>query len=447
VVVPAYLLLALLLGGSGQGVWANMVLQVLGVAIIGWAALAPKGEPLAPASRDFLVLAALAVLLLILQLAPLPPAFWTGLPGRDLIEAGYRSLGYPLPALPLSIAPYQTVSTALTLLPPLAVLVGIVRLHASQASWIAGAVVAGAFLGVLLGTIQTVGGRGPDAWWYLYKITNTGAVGFFANRNHMGTLLLVSIPLAVALIAGGSAKHRERGRSQAMLAMGAGGFLLVLVGLALNGSLAALALSVPTIAFSTLILPGGWRWRGLALPLAAIATVAAVLVFASSPIHSELAGSDTTSFDSRLEIWNVTAAAIAETFPAGTGVGTFEQAYRLLEDPATITRTYVNHAHNDYLEVLLEAGAAGLLLMLAFLLWWGGMCVKVWRSPLSSHFARAATIASGVVLAHSIVDFPLRTAAIATVFAACLAMMAQPSRKRLSDDASELRPARHMAVG
>lgn len=448
IVIPAYLLLCLVLGGSSSaGVWANMALQILGVTIIAWAALAPKSEPLTLASKALLLLAILTVLLLALQLVPLPPAIWTSLPGRELVETGYRKLGYLLPPLPLSVAPYQTLSTALGLLVPLAVFVGIVRLRAYQESWIAGAVLVGALLGILLGTIQTIGGRGAEGWWYLYEITNSGAVGFFANSNHMGTLLLVSIPFSVALIAAGNAKHSERGRSQAMLAIGAGGFLLVLVGIALNGSLAALALALPTIVFSALVLPGGRRWARVALPLAAAATVAAVLLFTSSPIQSELAGADATSFDSRREIWNVTAAAIAETFPVGAGVGTFEQMYRLFEDPTTVTRTYVNHAHNDYLEILLEAGAAGLLLVVAFVLVWGGMVVKVWRSPVSSHFARAATIASGVILAHSIVDYPLRTAAIAAVFGASLAIMAQPPRKRLSDDPSELRPARHMTVG
>ena len=35
---PAYLLLCLVLGGSAQGIWANMVLQLLGIGVIAWAA-------------------------------------------------------------------------------------------------------------------------------------------------------------------------------------------------------------------------------------------------------------------------------------------------------------------------------------------------------------------------------------------------------------------------
>src|SRR5207302_7614479 len=41
---PLYLLLCLILGGSAQGIWANMVLQLLGLAMLAWAALAPVDE-------------------------------------------------------------------------------------------------------------------------------------------------------------------------------------------------------------------------------------------------------------------------------------------------------------------------------------------------------------------------------------------------------------------
>ena len=37
-VAPLYLFLCLIIGGSAQGIWGNMVLQLLGLAIIAWAA-------------------------------------------------------------------------------------------------------------------------------------------------------------------------------------------------------------------------------------------------------------------------------------------------------------------------------------------------------------------------------------------------------------------------
>jgi O-antigen ligase len=135
-------------------------------------------------------------------------------------------------------------------------------------------------------------------------------------------------------------------------------------------------------------------------------------------------------------IWETTGRVIADTFPAGTGFGTFPTVYPLYENPAAVGVAYINNAHNDYLELVLEAGLPGLVLIALFLLWWGWQVLRVWRSPTSSQFAKAATIASAAILAHSIVDYPLRTAAIAALFAACIAMMAQaqaPARRRTDE--------------
>ncbi len=80
-----------------------------------------------------------------------------------------------------------------------------------------------------------------------------------------------------------------------------------------------------------------------------------------------------------------------------------------------MTVAWVNHAHNDYLELLLETGLPGLLLMLAFLGWFVFQTTRVWRSPFASLFAKAATIAAAAILVHSIVDYPLRTAGIVAI--------------------------------
>lgn len=182
--VPAYLLLCLLIGGSVQGEWRVMIVQLGAIGLIAWAALSRENDAPTAAPRMLVVLAILSLLLFLLHLIPLPPQLWTQLPGRTVIEEGYRALGQEPPWLPLSMTPYATLTTALTLLVPIAVLLSVLRFRASG-SWIAGAVIVGTLLGVLLGAMQTVGGMGPNAWWYLYDFTNTGAVGFFANRNHM----------------------------------------------------------------------------------------------------------------------------------------------------------------------------------------------------------------------------------------------------------------------
>jgi O-antigen ligase len=443
--VPAFLILCMLLGGSRQGIWTNAALQLLALLLLAWAALAPRTDEPTRASRQLLAIAALGVAIVVLQLVPLPPDLWSSLPGRDAAVAGYALLGYELPWLPLSLSPYDTLDAAYALLPPLAVLALLLTSRAEKESWIAAAIVAGALANVVLGTLQlATGGSAATSWAYLHEFNNTGAVGFFANRNHMATLLLAAIPFAGALFASGHPQAKNRGKAFAMLALGGGGFLLVVAGLLLNDSLAALALAVPVIALTALILPAGWRFRRLIVPAAAVAMAGALFALGNSSIRSELVDATTPGSEvARERIWDVTLDAIGETFPAGSGVGTFPHVYAMHEDPTSIERSYTNHAHNDYLELVLETGLAGSILLLLFLAWWGWHSLRVWRSPFSSHFAKAATVASAAVLAHSIVDYPLRTAAIAALFAACLGMIArgQAPAQRRSDE------PRHVKIG
>src|SRR5205807_9979702 len=67
---------------------------------------------------------------------------------------------------------------------------------------------------------------------------------------------------------------------------------------------------------------------------------------------------------SRLPLWAQTAV-LARDFPVwGTGYGTFPYAEPLHQDSAEEAETTPEHAHNDYLEVLIEGGVPGLLLSL-----------------------------------------------------------------------------------
>jgi O-antigen ligase len=124
----------------------------------------------------------------------------------------------------------------------------------------------------------------------------------------------------------------------------------------------------------------------------------------------------------------------------GTGLGTFQTVYRRYENPDRVTRSYANHAHNEYVEFVLELGIAGLLLILAFIAWWATALVRVWRSEVpGAAMARAASVAIGVVLLHSIVDYPLRTSAIAAVLGFACALLV-PAPRRESEPAEAAGP-------
>src|SRR5258708_2981929 len=186
-VAPVYLLACLILGGSGQGVWQNTLLQLAGLGIIAWAA-ATRDDPLPQAAKALFLILIAGLAVVILQLIPLPPSLWEhGLRAR--IADDYSLLGRPAPWLPISMTPYAALDSLLGVIPPLAVFCAILRLGAFRASWLAAALLAGAIAGIILGALQ-VAAPGVSSPWYLYLETNRGvAVGFFANANHMADLL------------------------------------------------------------------------------------------------------------------------------------------------------------------------------------------------------------------------------------------------------------------
>jgi O-antigen ligase len=242
-----------------------------------------------------------------------------------------------------------------------------------------------------------------------------------------------------------SARGGNVQRYSAVFATVAGAAVVLVVGVVLNGSLAGYVLAVPVIVASAiLIIPRGRlarRWIALAAGLLLIAGVGFLWM---RPVSSSLAVQAATSVHSRAEMIATTLTAARNFLPFGSGVGSFRKVYPLFENPDSILPTVVNHAHNDYAELLLETGVIGALLTAAFLVWWVAAVRRVWRDRGEGHYARAASIASAVILVHSLVDYPLRTAAVSAGFAMSLALMAQ-RRAQAKVEKTDLRPTRHLA--
>lgn len=448
--VPVYLFLCLLLGGASLGGYAaNLLLQLMAIPLIAGALVTVRRTPMSQAARRLLVLAGLMILLVLLQLVPLPPAVWTSLPGRAEVAEGYRLLGQPLPWLPITMDPEGALAAFLWLLPALAVLLGIVRLGWFRAPWIAYAVIGAAVAGLMVGTLQVASAQSP---WYFYRVTNFGsAVGFFANANHMATLLVCCIPFAAALLLGRrkSSRHSLQRRSGRYLAAAAVGLVLI-VGLVLNRSLAGIGLAVPAVGLSAMMLldrkSRAWRLTGLGVGLVTLAGLAIIFL---APIGNNLTSIEaSSSSESRQTSFAVTARAAGDHLPLGSGLATFPEIYRSYEDPDTVEGPWMNHAHSDLLELVLEFGLPGLLLIALFMVWWMSRTVAIWRqTDQPDRFARAATIAAAAIILHSLVDYPLRTAGISAVFAACLALMVEPrERQKRSRHAEPADAARHLTA-
>ena len=108
----------------------------------------------------------------------------------------------------------------------------------------------------------------------------------------------------------------------------------------------------------------------------------------------------------------------------------------MFETPPEISQSYVNHAHNDWLELTLETGLPGLILAVLFLAWFAIATYRIWRrgdSGIDSLLAQAATITVTLLLAHSLVDYPLRTTALACLFGFVCALCVPPLNQSKAD--------------
>jgi O-antigen ligase len=136
--------------------------------------------------------------------------------------------------------------------------------------------------------------------------------------------------------------------------------------------------------------------------------------------------------DLRLQFARTTIEAAWAYMPFGAGMGTFVPVYGMFEKPQDLfAHAYINHAHDDVLELWLETGIFGIALMAAFAAWFVSRAIRIWRyaavgaNEFDRSLARAATIAVALIVTHSFLDYPLRTAAMAAVLAFACGLMVE----------------------
>lgn len=364
----------------------------------------------------------------LIQLIPLPPALWTALPGRDEMVLALDLAGLQPGWVPLSVTPDLTWRSFLALLPPAAVFLTVLSANHTFTVRLVGVYLIAAVIGVLLGAAQLASG---GERLYPWETTSAGSVtGFFANRNHLATLLLSCVPFAAVI---GAATLRRRSDNRWALWFSALFMALVVVGLAAIRSRAGVILFGP-VAIASLL--AAWIAAGRGRPSPALtglaggiaAAVGAVALFALPPI---LARFDVQSApEGRFEGWPIVADAAQAWLPLGSGIGSFDVVFRSVEPLEQLDPTFFNHAHNEYLETWLEAGWPGVILVIAVFVWFGRRLWSAWKAPPSRErdLQRAATIALVVMMAHSAVDYPLRTATLACLFALCAGILEKAGR-------------------
>jgi O-antigen ligase len=421
--IAAALLLtaALLAGGGSRGVGDAIVhlaaLPAMLLAIVRW-----RWAPASRAQRVLAVVCASAIALAVLQLLPLPHAIYGMLPARSVVLADLSQAGQLHGWLPLTLDRWGTVRALLALVVFASFWVLACTLTSPARLRLLKLALVVATLTALLGYAQSAAGTYSLLRPYDYHHP-IGAIGLFANRNHFACLMAMLLPFSIAL----GVQAQARRRAPLALAWYSVAAMLFLAA-ALSFSRTGLALACAT-ALGGVLLPSRAgaaseqasirRWA----PLAAIGVaIAGIAVYARDGISQRLQQDPLE--DLRWQYLRYGWDAAQAYLPWGSGWGSFKSVYAPFEPVGAMREVFALHAHNDILETLIEAGLPGFVLLVTLLV----TVICVTRKSLierSSHTSilGAAAIAAFVPMVHSLVDYPLRTHAVAVVFALVLSFL------------------------
>lgn len=357
------------------------------------------------------------VLLALLQLVPLPPAIWQALPGRAPLETSTRLIGQVadgqlLGWRPWSMVPGATLNAASSLIVPVAMLVFLAGLNERERQWMLPLMLAMVSASALLALVQVTGAvvNNPLINGDVGQVS-----GAFANRNHFALFTAFGCVLAPLWAFQNSRRPGWR------LPVGVGLVLLFMLLILASGSRAGLGLGGLAIVAGVLLVRrpiqrelGHYpRW---ALPAFTAAIVLVPLVLVGISLAENRAVSIDRIFtvdqgeDMRSRALPTVLTITQIYFPAGTGLGGFDPIFRMHEPFGLLKLTYFNHAHNDFLEVAIDAGLAGVLLLIAALIWWGRASIAAWRAGRNPEggLARAGSVLVALTLLASLFDYPAR---------------------------------------
>lgn len=415
VVLGAFLLvLSFLLGGGGADYALNeLAIKLFALMAIGYYAAGVARSQPARTAWEPIILIGLVIAIFLLQLVPLPPASWRALPGREVARSILDSVGQGQSFRPLSLDPRATWRAVTALLPALAMLLVVIHMDRQGRLFLTRLVLVCAIVTLAVGTAQFLSG---GAIGRIYESAHQRyPIGLFTNRNHQATFLLMAIILtAVTPLAGGVG---GRARSSGWISLGL--VLAFSAGVVATTSRAGLLL-LPVVLGAVLLL----RYSGRAVwPIAFAAVGALLLAQHNGMVQRVLDRLESGNVD-RLRFWQDTLVAIRDYWPAGSGLGTFIPVFQSVEPLEHVGRHYVNHAHNEYLELLLEGGAAGAAFTLLGVAWLIRATVHLRR--MSGHDARmgaAGFVGILVLLLHSLVDYPIRMLSIEVVGAMLVGLL------------------------
>ena len=387
--------LAMLLGGATtQGQWTDYVLYVAFApfTLIGLGRIFDSRLP-----RFGIVVVGLILTVLLFQFLPIPHPvnpFQVGKLPDGALSSGplvLTSSGgqYWTPALGAAI------QSALFTVSLVGFALFVARLSDFDQARLVRFFVVGTFLNVLTAFIQTsYNSYDSSSLFFPYKVS----VGIFANENHFSSLIYCGI-----ILAGFQFIFLNKQKILYFLSV----LIFVFILFAYNsraGMLIAIIISIPVyLVFAS---HQNARWRIILAEVVLISIPFVLLFYRIGDVE-----------DTARQSFNVvTFSAIAHYFPFGSGLGSFVQVYPMFDNAEAIGSAFVNHAHNDWFELLLEFGAAFPLLVLMILF-------VVFRAQWRNGLSGMAVLIIIALLLHSVVDYPLRTMALGVIFAYAAGMI------------------------
>lgn len=389
-----------------------------------------------------LILAALGVCLSVaVYLIPLPPQLWRSLPGFAIV-AQAEAAAQMVPAWrPLSLDPLLTWNALFSLAAPLAVILLAIQLPRHRHTQLLAVLVVIGLASGILGVLQAAG---PDrSALYFYRVTNPGAaVGLFSNRNHHAVFLAILLPVIATYAAGRVDTVDQRNRRVTMAAIAG----VAIAAFVLNtGSRSGLIVGgLGAIAAYVLFTPEApaRAARRVARPsdprlvrVGAGAVIVALLTLAllNGQAFERLVSSGGEQQEIRLQFWGPAVRLAVDMMPLGSGPGAFVLPFQVIEPASLLGTSYVNHAHNDWLELIATQGLLGLALLVALMAVVGLRAVRGWSAggttAETTRFVRLGAVVVALAAVGSMVDYPLRTPSVTAIFALALVWLWGPAKE------------------
>ena len=292
--------------------------------------------------------------------------------------------------------------------------------------------------GLVVASFAILQGMAPNGKLYwVFTLQQGGAIyGPYVNHNHYAGLMEMLMPFPLVL----ATTHFTDGNRKIVVA----GIAALMAGsIFLSGSRGGMAAFVAQMVVLSVLLvrkrDGSWKQ-----PLMLGGFLALVIVFLVwmggneltqrlASIHSE--AREELSGGVRLSIDRDCLHMLIKRPFLGWGLGTFPIVYP--EFRSFYTTFFVNQAHNDYLQLLVETGVAGFAIAVWFLVLafrQAASKLKNWTETASGALTVAALLGCVGILVHSFLDFNLQIPANAALFYVLCAIAAsaplQESQRR-----------------